>query len=244
MHLRERDDTGVVTHPKPSYSNNLRVFHPIPPEAEEAVFPKDFSRSNAILKRTVDVVGSLVGLVILGLAMPFIARRIREESPGPILFKQARTGLDSTVFQCYKIRTMHVNDDRGTNGQPVITTIGDPRIFEFGHFLRQTNLDELPQLINVLKGEMSLVGPRPYPVAECQHWEEHIPNWTVRYVVKPGMSGWAQVAGYRGGTLSTSHMTQRLRRDFKYIETASFWLDMLIIWKTVMQMFKRKTNAH
>lgn len=244
MHLIKRDQAGIASSNKSLYSNNLRVFHPIRSETEGAVFPIHFSRPNAILKRTVDVVGSLVGLLILGLALPFIARRIREESPGPTLFKQARTGLDSSVFQCYKIRTMHINDDRSTNGQPVITTVGDPRIFKFGHFLRRTSLDELPQLINVLKGEMSLVGPRPFPVAECQHWEEHIPNWTVRYVVKPGISGWAQVAGYRGGTLDLDHMNQRLLRDFKYIETASFWLDMLIIWKTVAQMIKKKTNAH
>lgn len=244
MYITERDDTGVVTHPKVPYSNNLRVFHPVPPEAEEAVFPKDLSRPNAFVKRSLDVVGSLVGLVVLGVLMPFIASRIRKESSGPILFKQARTGLDSSVFQCYKIRTMHVNDDRGSNGSPIVTTVGDPRIFPFGHFLRRTNLDELPQLINVLRGEMSLVGPRPYPVAECQHWEEHIPNWNVRYVLKPGMTGWAQVAGYRGGTLDLDHMTQRLRRDFKYIETASVWLDLMIIWKTVVQMFKRKTNGH
>jgi putative colanic acid biosynthesis UDP-glucose lipid carrier transferase len=244
MYLRERDDTGVIVHPKVTYSNNLRVFHPIPPEAEEAVFPKDFSRQNVVLKRALDLVGALVGMVVLGFAMPFIAARIRKESPGPILFKQARTGKDSTVFQCYKIRTMHVNEAKSQDGQPVVTTVGDPRIFEFGHFLRRTNLDELPQLINVLRGEMSLVGPRPYPVAECQHWEEVIPSWTVRYVVKPGMTGWAQVAGYRGGTLNVAHMTERLRRDFKYIETASFWLDLLIVWKTVVQMFKRKTNGH
>lgn len=244
MYQQEREKTGVISHQPAHYSANLRLFQPIPPEVEEAVFPKDFSHQNAFLKRTLDLVGAIVGLVILGIALPFLIRRIQKESPGPLLFKQPRTGKDGSVFHCYKIRTMHINDDSNRNGQPLITTVGDPRIFEFGHFLRRTNLDELPQLINVLRGEMSLVGPRPYPVAECQHWEEQIPNWAVRYAVKPGMSGWAQVTGYRGGTLSATHMTQRLRRDFKYIETASFWLDIRIIWKTLTQMLYRKTSAH
>lgn len=244
MLLQEREETSVITHHSTPYSTNMRPFHPVPQESEEAIFPRDFSRPSKLLKRSLDLLGACVGLVLLGMMMPFIAKRIRKESVGPILFKQPRTGIDGTVFQCYKIRTMHLNDDKGQNGKPVVTTVGDPRIFEFGHFLRRTNLDELPQLINVLKGEMSLVGPRPYHVAECQHWEELIPHWLVRYAVKPGITGWAQVTGYRGGTLSAAHMTQRLRRDFKYIETASLWLDIRIIWKTLMQMLYRKTSAH
>jgi putative colanic acid biosysnthesis UDP-glucose lipid carrier transferase len=244
MHLQEKESRRERTPNLGPYSDNLRPFHPVPFETEESVFPKAISHPSDFLKRSLDIIGACVGLILFGMTLPIIGYKIRKESPGPILFKQPRTGKDSSVFQCYKLRTMHLNNPDRNNGQPVITTVGDPRIFEFGHFLRRTNLDEFPQLINVLLGDMSLVGPRPFAVAECQHWEEIIPNWSVRYIVKPGITGWAQVTGYRGGTLDIDSMNQRLLRDFKYIETASFWLDLLIIWKTVTQMVQRKTSAH
>jgi putative colanic acid biosysnthesis UDP-glucose lipid carrier transferase len=206
--------------------------------------PERISSGQNVLKRLIDLAGSIVGLILLGAMLPYLAYRIKKESPGPIFYKQPRTGKDAKVFYCYKFRSMHINDDSNRNGKPVVTQVGDSRIFPFGQFMRNSNLDELPQLLNVFKGEMSLVGPRPYPVAECQYWTGEIKNWKVRYHFKPGITGWAQVTGFRGGTLDVEHMKQRLRRDFVYIESASLWLDMLILYKTVKQMVVGRTGAH
>jgi putative colanic acid biosysnthesis UDP-glucose lipid carrier transferase len=139
---------------------------------------------------------------------------------------------------------MHLNDDSNRNGKPVVTQIGDSRIFPFGQYLRVSNLDELPQLLNVIKGEMSLVGPRPYPVQECKHWAKEIPNWNVRYYAKPGITGWAQITGFRGGTLDVVHMEQRLRRDFAYLENQSLYLDFSILFKTIKLSVIGETGAH
>lgn len=198
-----------------------------------------------IRKRILDVIGSSVGLVLLGLIYPFIALGIKLASKGPVLFVQERTGRNGKVFNCYKFRTMRTNiEARHEKGKPVVTQVGDPRIFTFGQFLRRTNLDELPQLINVLKGEMSLVGPRPLPVEECRYWRDTIPNFELRYMVRPGLTGWAQTTGYRGGNTNTRHMAFRLKRDFKYIENYSLTLDIKIIFRTIKQMVTRDTKAH
>ena len=198
-----------------------------------------------IRKRILDIIGSVAGLIVLGLMYPFIALAIKLASKGPILFVQKRTGLNGKVFNCYKFRTMRTNiEARHEEGKPVVTQVGDPRIFAFGQFLRKTNMDELPQLINVLKGEMSLVGPRPLPVEECRYWRDTIPNFELRYMVKPGLTGWAQTTGYRGGNTNTRHMAFRLKRDFKYIENYSLTLDIKIIFRTIKQMVTRDTKAH
>lgn len=215
----------------------------------------DFTRNSVKyrergIKRFIDVAGASVGLVGLTLIFPVIALGIKLSSKGSIFFIQERTGLNGKIFRCYKFRTMRCEtpDCRegrfGPAGKPDITEKGDDRIFLFGKFLRYTNMDELPQLFNILKGEMSLVGPRPIASNECCYWREIIPNWSLRYSVKPGLTGWAQVTGYRGGTLDPIKMTFRLRRDFKYIERYTPKLDIEIIWRTFKQMILRKTKAH
>jgi len=202
-------------------------------------------------KRTIDIIGALTGLLLFGGVFLFIAGCIKLTSRGKVLFIQDRIGRNGRIFHCYKFRTMRYTtadyeDQKSpcSAAAPDIARKGDPRIFPFGNFLRRTNLDELPQLFNILKGDMSLVGPRPYPVEECQYWRSIIPNWSLRYSVRPGLTGWAQVTGYRGGNLDPLHMDYRLKRDFKYIERYKPGLDFQIIWRTIKQMMMRHTNAH
>lgn len=208
--------------------------------------PKEFSINKRALKvkRIIDILGSIIGVILLGLIYPFIAIGIKIASRGPVIFSQKRIGLNGKEFMCYKFRTMHLHRKNQDTEKPNVTKKEDDRIFDFGRFLRKNNLDELPQLINVLKGEMSLVGPRPLMTVECEYWNEQIPNFELRTLMKPGLSGWAQVNGYRGGTLDCGHMAQRLKRDITYIKHFSPLLDTKIIIKTVMQMIHFDTNAH
>ena len=195
-------------------------------------------------KRSIDVILSLIGLIIFGITYPFIALGIKLSSKGPVLYKQKRTGQNGKVFTCYKYRTMACTEKECIDGQPVVTQKGDPRIFAFGQFLRKTNLDELPQIINVIKGDMSLIGPRPYPVDECAHWNSTFDDFFYRYAVKPGISGLAQTTGYRGGTLDEEHMRKRLDKDLIYVQKQSLGFDLKLIGKTILQMLHMNTNGH
>lgn len=197
------------------------------------------------IKRIIDIIGAGLGLLGLGLIFPFVYAGIKFSTKGPVLFLQPRYGKNGEVFLCYKFRTMTQKQENTQSGKPDVTKVDDKRVFAFGELLRKTNLDELPQLINVLRGEMSLVGPRPLPVRECRYWRSIIPGFSMRYRnTRPGLTGWAQVTGYRGGNLDPVHMYYRLKRDLRYIEKASLKLDIEIIWRTVKQMITRKTGAH
>lgn len=195
-------------------------------------------------KRVLDLAIGSVALIFCLILFPFIALGIKLSSKGPVFFKQKRTGQNGAIFTCYKFRTMRNSSKRMLNGRPDITIEGDERIFPFGRLLRLLNLDELPQIINVLKGDMSLVGPRPYPVDECSYWNSTFDDFFYRYAVKPGITGFSQVKGYRGGTHSVDHMRKRTDYDLIYVQKNTFLMDLYIIMKTVTKMINLDTNAH
>jgi putative colanic acid biosysnthesis UDP-glucose lipid carrier transferase len=195
-------------------------------------------------KRIVDLGIGVFALVAFIFLYPLIAIGIKLTSRGPVLFKQERTGKNGIPFICYKFRTMHQVQIKREDDKPDITTKNDRRVFPFGRFLRMLNLDELPQVINVLKGEMSLVGPRPYPIEECAYWNASFEDFFYRYTVSPGITGFAQIKGFRGGTLDDDHMRKRTDYDLIYVQKNNAWLDMKIIMKTVSKMLNMDTNAH
>lgn len=202
--------------------------------------PLQHSASRA-LKRLFDVLSSLVFLCLL---FPFIylivGICIKLSSPGPILFKQLRTGERGREFYCYKFRSMRVNSEADTKQ----ATCHDPRTTKVGEFIRKSSIDELPQIINVLKGEMSIVGPRPHMLKHTQQYTELIDKYMLRHLVKPGITGWAQVTGFRGETKELYKMEGRVKRDVWYIEHWSFFLDMKIIYLTVANALKGEKNAY
>lgn len=195
-------------------------------------------------KRVTDLLIGVFAVSLFILLLPLIAIGIKLNSRGPVFFKQKRTGVHGREFTCYKFRTMHFLQLKRYDGKPVVTQKNDNRIFWFGKILRKTNLDELPQIINVLKGDMSLIGPRPYPVKECKYWNNTFEDFYYRYSVMPGISGLAQVNGYRGGTLNESLMRKRLDYDLIYVEKQSFLLDLKILFRTIFKMINFDTDAH
>lgn len=185
---------------------------------------------NVLLKRLFDIVFSLVFLLTL---FPFIVLVvgivIKITSPGPIFFKQKRNGQYGNVFWCYKFRSMKYNNPSESRQ----ATQHDSRVTPFGKFLRKSSIDELPQFINVLKGDMSVVGPRPHMMQHTEKYGELINKYMVRHFVKPGVTGWAQVTGFRGETKTIDEMEGRIKQDIWYIEHWSFALDIYIILLTV-----------
>lgn len=196
---------------------------------------------NRFLKRTFDIAFSLLILsTIFPLLYLIVGVLIKMSSPGPVLFKQKRTGLYGRDFKCYKFRTMRVN----SQADSLQAGKNDPRKTRLGNFLRKTNLDEFPQFVNVLLGDMSVVGPRPHMLKHTQQYSALIDRYMVRHLVKPGVTGWAQVTGYRGETKTLEQMEGRVKRDVWYIENWSFFLDLKIIVVTVLNMFKGEKNAY
>ena len=170
----------------------------------------------------------------------FVAIVTKITSPGPVFFKQKRNGLNGKEFYCYKFRSMKVNRDADT----VQATKDDPRKTKFGNFLRKSSIDELPQFINVLKGDMSVVGPRPHMLKHTEEYSALINKYMVRHFIKPGITGWAQVNGCRGETKELSQMEDRIRKDIWYVENWSFWLDLRIIYMTVRNAIHGEDNAY
>ena len=195
---------------------------------------------NRLLKRMVDIFLSILFLIPTILLLPLITIIIKRQSPGPVFFRQRRTGLGGRDFYCYKFRSMHVN----TDADRLQATKDDPRKFPFGNFIRKTNIDELPQFWNVLLGNMSIVGPRPHMLAHTEQYDKLIDKYMVRHFVKPGITGWAQVTGFRGETSELWQMEGRVERDIWYIQHWSFWLDLRIIWMTIKLFFKKDEKAY
>jgi len=189
------------------------------------------------LKRALDLVGSAAGLVLLSPLMLLIAVLIKLESRGPVFFVQERMGLDAKSFPVIKFRSMRQDAEKDGPGW---TTEDDPRRTQMGSILRRTNLDELPQLINVLLGEMSLVGPRPERPVWVQQFRQSIPRYMERHREKAGMTGWAQVNGLRGNT----SIWERTKYDLWYTENWSLWLDIKILIRTVLQAMSMRSSAY
>ena len=193
--------------------------------------PADHAAARSSLKRAVDIVGAGVGLLLLSPLLVVVALLIKLDSSGPVLFPQDRHGCGGRVFRIWKLRSMTASASREGFRQ---ATIGDARITRIGHILRRSSIDELPQLINVLVGDMSLVGPRPHPLALDAEYRDAIPGYMDRYAVRPGMSGLAQVSGHRGPTPTVEAMAARVALDLDYIRRWSPSLDLVILLKTVL----------
>jgi exopolysaccharide biosynthesis polyprenyl glycosylphosphotransferase len=192
------------------------------------------------VKRSIDIVGAAIALIMFAPLLLMVALLIKLDSRGPVFFRQARHGYNNGVIRVFKFRTMTAMEDGEHFTQAVRN---DPRVTRVGRMLRRTNIDELPQLFNVLSGEMSLVGPRPHATAQNRAFAGQLSRFFCRHRVKPGITGWAQVNGYRGPTETVEKMRQRLEHDLYYIENWSLLLDIEIL---VMTLFTRTayTNAY
>jgi putative colanic acid biosysnthesis UDP-glucose lipid carrier transferase len=190
--------------------------------------------SDLLLKRTLDVCIATAALVLLAPLLAATAIAIKLDSPGPVLFRQRRHGFNNTEFRIFKFRSMRVTEDGPQIKQAVR---GDPRITWIGRFLRKSSIDELPQLFNVIKGEMSLVGPRPHAIAHNEEWMMMVEGYAQRHNILPGITGLAQVNGFRGEAETPEKIDARVRLDLKYIESWSLALDIEILFRTVGVMF-------
>ena len=235
------EKSGVHTKFIPDYNNII----PTKPYTEDLLgipvihirhVPLTFG-VNIIIKRTMDIVGSLLALILFSPVMIITAIAIKIGSKGPLIYKQERVGLHNKPFMMYKFRSMAVQKPQEEAGK--WTTPGDPRVTPIGRFIRSTSIDELPQLFNVLKGDMSLVGPRPERPFFVEKFKEEIPRYMVKHQVRPGMTGWAQVNGYRGDT----SIRKRIDHDLYYIENWTVGFDIKILILTVFKGFINK-NAY
>jgi len=181
-----------------------------------------------------------LALILFLPLMVLTAIAIKLESKGPVIFRQTRKGFNGREFVIYKFRTMTVQEDGSTIIQ---AARGDSRVTGLGRFLRSSSIDELPQLVNVLRGNMSLIGPRPHALAHDNYFETILSDYAFRHHVKPGITGWAQCNGARGATPSVEHIAERVKLDLWYINNWSFWLDVQILFKTLFEVL-RKHNAY
>ncbi len=239
--VAECEKSGVHTKFIPDYNNMI----PTKPYTEDLLgLPVINIRHvplnnllNATLKRIIDMFGAVVALILFSPIMLVTAVIIKLTSPGPLIYKQERVGLHNRPFQMYKFRSMEVQDPSKEKGK--WTTPHDPRVTPIGRFIRKTSIDEMPQLINVLVGDMSLVGPRPERPFFVERFKEEIPRYMIKHQVRPGMTGWAQVNGLRGDT----SITRRIEHDLYYIENWTLGFDFKILFLTFFKGFINK-NAY
>ncbi len=201
---------------------------------------------NQLIKRLFDIVFSVMFFLLIGIWLfPLIAIIIKLSSKGPVFFKQERWGIANEKIICYKFRSMNVNSkDIDENGNYQKAIMNDPRITAIGSFLRKTSLDELPQFWNVLMGTMSVIGPRPHPVPLNMESIDTVENYVLRHIVKPGISGWAQVNGFRGEIRTVEDMRKRVEYDLYYIHRWNIFFDIQIILQTVINIFRGEQNAY
>ncbi|WP_111977493.1 undecaprenyl-phosphate glucose phosphotransferase [Algibacillus agarilyticus] len=238
--LRLLGDTTVDVHVVPDFFMfnliNSSLSH-VGEMQTLSVYESPLSGPAYALKRIEDVIGSLLILSLIAIPMMIIAILIKLDSKGPILFKQKRYGIDGREIKVYKFRSMKVMD----NGAVVKQAIkDDPRITKLGAFLRRSSLDELPQFVNVLQGKMSIVGPRPHAVAHNEEYRKLVDFYMLRHKVKPGITGWAQINGWRGETDTLDKMEKRIEFDLEYIRRWSIFFDIKIIFLTVFKGFVGK----
>ena len=239
--VAECEKSGVHTKFIPDYGNII----PTKPYTEDLLglpvinirYVPLSNTFNALIKRLTDIIGAVICIIIFSPVMLVSAILVKTTSKGPLIFKQERVGLHNTPFQMYKFRTMYVQTEE--EERKGWTQKNDPRVTSVGRFLRKTSLDEFPQLFNVLKGDMSLVGPRPERPQYVEKFREEIPRYMIKHQVRPGMTGWAQVNGYRGDT----SIRKRIEHDLYYIENWTLGLDIKILFLTVFKGFINK-NAY
>ena len=196
---------------------------------------------NLFFKRLIDIIISLAVIVfVLSWLTPIIALFIKKESDGPVFFKQTRNGINYEEFSCLKFRSMIVNE----NAHKLQATKGDTRVTKIGAFLRKTSLDEMPQFINVLLGDMSVVGPRPHMIKENDKYYKTVDKYMLRHVIKPGITGLAQVSGYRGEVEKESDIVNRIKFDIYYLENWSILIDVKIILRTILNSIKGEDKAY
>ena len=233
------ENSGIHTKFVPDYNNVI----PTKPYTEDLdglpvihVRKVPLSMSfNRLLKRTFDIIGSILLIILTAIPMLIISIIVKATSPGPLIFKQERVGLHNKPFIMYKFRSMKVQDEE--NGQ--WTVKNDPNVTKIGRFIRRTSMDEFPQFFNVLAGKMSLVGPRPERPIFVEKFREDIPRYMIKHQVRPGITGWAQINGYRGDT----SIKKRIDFDLYYVENWSLWLDIKILFLTIFKGFVNK-NAY
>ena len=196
---------------------------------------------NFYIKRIFDIIFSFfVCLFVLSLLWPILFVLVKLESKGPLLFRQKREGINGSEFTCYKFRSMKLNEQ----SEKSHVTKNDARVTKMGAFMRKTSVDELPQFLNVLKGDMSVVGPRPHLESLSIEYQRDVENYLKRHIVKPGITGLAQVSGYRGEIKKKADIKNRIRFDIFYIENWSFFLDIKIIFKTILNVFQGEEKAY
>lgn len=196
---------------------------------------------NALTKRSLDLlVSSLVCIFILTWMIPLFGAMIKLASPGPVFFAQWRSGLNNRPFHCFKFRSMRMNKDADS----LAAKRNDTRVTPIGAFLRRSSLDEFPQFYNVLIGDMSLVGPRPHMVKHTESFSKRVDHYMIRQFLKPGITGWAQINSFRGEITDELHLRRRVASDLWYLEHWSIWLDLRILFLTVVQVFKGDKRAY
>ncbi len=212
----------------------------IMPKTEEEDFKNPLLKtSNRVIKRTFDLIVSVLVCFITLPFLPIIALLIKSQSRGNILFRQERTGLNGKTFVCYKFRSMHINNEADTRQ----ASADDPRMFAFGKFIRRTHIDELPNFINVIKGDMSIIGPRPHMLYHTRKYSQLIDNYMDRHRCKPGITGYSQVLGLSGETPEPWQMEERVKNDIWYINHWSIALDLWILYRTVMVTLQPAGNT-